>query len=251
MRALLLEDEPAAAENLRYLLSRAAPEITVVDTLDTVAGAIAWLRENEAPDVIFSDIQLADGNVFTVYETVEVRCAVVFVTAYDAYALRAFRHNGIDYLLKPLVPEDLQRATDRLRERRPMVPDREVLRALLRERPRSFRQSFLLPFRGQLIPVRAQDVAYFYTEQDVVFARLNEGERRYVVEETLEALDEQLDPAAFFRVNRQFIVRRGAVLALKAHLNGRYVLRLVPDFGRQVTVSKAKAPVLRRWLGGG
>ena len=249
MRALLLEDEPAAAANLRYLLRGIAPHIDVVAEHDTVAAAIAWLETQAAPDVIFSDIQLADGNVFAVFERVEARCPVVFVTAYDAYALRAFRHNGIDYLLKPLVPEELERAVAKLPRVPQSLPDLREVRDRLLRRPTSFRQSFLLPFRDQLIPVRAAEIAYFYTESEVVFARPDDGERRYVVGETLEALEEQLDPELFFRVNRQLIVRRGAVRGLQAHLNGRYLLRLEPAFEQEVSVSKAKAPVLRRWLG--
>jgi two-component system LytT family response regulator len=250
MRALIIEDEPAAADNLRYLLREVAPDCAILGVLDTIAAATDWLAGHPAPDVVFSDIQLADGNAFTIYERTEVGCPIVFVTAYDAYALRAFRHNGVDYLLKPLNREDLARAVERVRRATATGPTPAQLTELMESlRPRSYRQTFLLPFRDQLVPVRTEDIAYFYTEDEVVFARLGEGERRYRTEETLERLERQLDPARFFRANRQLIVSREAVERLKSHLNGRYLLRLRPAFDRQIAVSKARAPEFRAWLG--
>jgi two-component system LytT family response regulator len=251
MRALIIEDEPAAAENLRFLLRQVAPDWQIVDVLDTVAAATVWLSIEPPPDVIFSDIHLADGNAFTIYERREVSCPIVFVTAFDAYALRAFRHNGIDYLLKPIGADELARAVERVKAMNAPAPSTaELARLMEAMQPRSYRTAFLLPFRDQLIPVRTEEIAYFYTEQDVVFARLRDGERRYVVDETLERLEQQLDPAVFFRANRQLIVQREAVRGLKSHINGRYLLRLRPEFDRQIAVSKARMPELRGWLGG-
>jgi len=251
MRALILEDEPAAAENMRFMLGKAAPDLEVLAVLETVSTGTEWLQNEAAPDVIFSDIQLADGNAFSIFEAVVVSCPIVFVTAYDEYALRAFKHNGIDYLLKPLVAEELDRALGKLRQRETSAPSPAAFKQLIEDlQPRSFRQSFLLGYREQLIPVKSADIAYFRSDKDLVFAYPASEDRRYLVEQTLEQLEEELDPAVFVRANRQFIVNRSAITALTRYFHGRMLLDVVPILAEKIIISKAKVPRLRQWLGG-
>lgn len=220
----------------------------MVATLESVDEATKWLPSNTAPDVIFSDIELADGQAFEIYRHIPPPCPVVFVTAYDEHALAAFRHNAIDYLLKPVREEELRRAVAKLRERSLRVPDLATLREAP-ARPESHRRSFLFPFRGGLIPVRTEDIAYFYTEDEVVFAQpAGDERRRYATGETLEILEGQLDPDRFFRANRQYIVHRPAVRRLKPLGGGRFALTVEPARREAIVISKARAPELRNWL---
>ncbi|MCB2409108.1 LytR/AlgR family response regulator transcription factor [Hymenobacter lucidus] len=250
MTVLLLEDEYPAAERLQRLLLQAAPEARVAAVLDSVAGAVAWLTDNPAPDLIISDIQLADGLSLDVFDQLIVRSPVIFATAYDAYALRAFKANSIDYLLKPIKLAELQTALAKLREwHTAPAPARQLesLRDSLPRAERQYKTRFLVRSGEQLLPLPAAAVAWFQSRHEVTTLVATDG-RRFVVDYTLEQLESLLEPGQFFRLNRQFIAHLQAVQRLHPHFNGKLKLDLTPPPSEEVLISKEKAGAFKQWL---
>ena len=219
MKALIIEDETAAALNLKAILKQAAPDIRVVDTLESVEESVDWLRANPQPDLLFMDIHLADGDSFRIFDAVEVTAPVIFTTAYDRYALEAFKVNSIDYLLKPLNAADVQRA---LALGQPHV-------------------------RDKIIPLKREDIAFCYTCNEKVTAYTFAG-ASYPLDKTLEALQAVLPEADFFRANRQFIVARRAVKEISVWFGSRLSLSLVLETPERIVISKARVPEFKAWL---
>jgi two-component system LytT family response regulator len=262
LRILILEDEYPAAERLQRLLTQAAPGAQVLAVLDTVAGALAWLDGNPAPDLILSDIQLADGLSLDVFTQTVVRSPVIFTTAYDQYALQAFRANGIDYLLKPLKLPELQAALAKLKgisyelqnEAQPVQaatfnsPLERLLDALPQPQ-RPYKTRFLVRQGESLLPLPTTAVAWLASRHETVTLATHDG-RRFVVDYTLEQLESLLDPSQFFRLNRQLIAQLPAVRRLVPYLGGRLLVELAPAPTEEVLVSKEKAGALKSWLEG-
>ncbi|MCB2377517.1 LytTR family DNA-binding domain-containing protein [Hymenobacter sp. BT635] len=252
MNVLLLEDEYPAAERLQRLLLQAAPQARVAAVLDSVAGAVAWLTAHPAPDLIISDIQLADGLSLDVFDQIIVHSPVIFATAYDAYALRAFKANSVDYLLKPIKLAELQAALLKLREwGTPHGPARQLenLRDSLTRPGQPYKTRFLVRSGEQLLPLPVSAVAWFQSRHEVTTLAATDG-RRFVVDYTLEQLESLLEPGQFFRLNRQFIAHLQAVQRLHPHFNGKLKLDLTPAPADEVMVSKEKATALKAWLEG-
>ena len=269
LRILLLEDEYPAAERLQRLLALAAPTAQVLAVLDTVAGALAWLDQHPAPDLILSDIQLADGLSLDVFAQTLVRSPVIFTTAYDQYALQAFRANGIDYLLKPLKLPELQAALLKLKVRSYELkadPDdaqdsthnskllthnfsiERLLDALPRPQ-RPYKTRFLVRQGDTLLPLPTAEAAWFQSRHDTTTLATADG-RRFVVDYTLEQLEALLDPARFFRLNRQFLAQVPAVRRLLPYFGGKLLVELSPAPTGEVLVSKEKASAVKAWLEG-
>ncbi len=266
MTVLVLEDEYPAAERLRRLLAEAAPEAQVLAVLDTVAGALAWLAAHPAPDLVLSDVQLADGLSLDVFARAVVRSPVIFTTAYDQYAIRAFQANSIAYLLKPVKLPELQAALAKLRQwparppaaSSPLAPEAAVPPALALERlldalprpQRPYKARFLVRQGETLLPVAATEAAWFQSRHDTTTLALHDG-RRFVIDYTLEQLEGLLDPALFFRLNRQVLAHLPAVRRLVPHLGGKLLVELVPTpSGPDTLVSKEKASAVKHWLEG-
>ncbi len=269
MTVLLLEDEYPAAERLQRLLAQAEPAAQVLAVLDTVAGALAWLAAHPAPDLILSDVQLADGLSLEIWEQAVVPSPVVFTTAYDAYALRAFEANSVAYLLKPVKLAELQAALAKLRQ----WPGSELkvdadapeatfnssflifnspIERLLDALPRPARPHkarFLVRQGEQLLPLPVGQAAWFVSRHDTTTLVAADG-RRFVIDYTLEQLEALLDPAQFFRLNRQLIAQLGAVRRLVPHLGGKLLVELHPAPADNVLVSRERAPALKAWLEG-
>jgi DNA-binding LytR/AlgR family response regulator len=256
MNVLLLEDEYPAAERLQRLLMQAAPDARVVAHCDTVAGAVQWLRTNPEPQLILADIHLADGISLDVFDQLVVTTPVIFTTAYDQYALQAFKTHSVDYLLKPIKLPELQAALQKLRQwHSPALAASEVaqrLQALLSSpisaggQPKS---RFLVRQGEQLLPVQAADVAWFQSRNETVTLVTLSGQR-YLVDYTLEQLEQLLDPRHFFRLNRQFIAQLSAVQRLHPWFNGKLKLDLQPAPADEVVVSREKAAAVKSWLEG-
>ncbi|WP_139920464.1 LytTR family DNA-binding domain-containing protein [Hymenobacter sp. DG01] len=265
MTVLLLEDEYPAAERLQRLLLQAAPEAQVLAVLDSVSGAVQWLSTNPAPDLILSDIQLADGLSLDVFDQLVVRSPVIFTTAYDAYAIRAFKANSVDYLLKPVKLVELQAALTKLREWRTApsetaslptpAPTDDTARRLERlldalPRPdRQYKTRFLVRSGEQLLPLAVSQVAWFQSRHETTTLATIDN-RRFMVDYTLEQLESLLDPTLFFRLNRQFIAQLPAVQRLHPHFNGKLLLELQPAPTDEVLVSREKAGAVKCWLEG-
>ncbi len=250
MDIVVVEDETAATVNLLSMLKEACPQCRVSATLESVSDTVEWLTTNPAPDLIFMDIHLADGDAFRIFDNVEVVSPVVFTTAYDEYALEAFSVNSIDYLLKPIKPSDLRRAIDKFSRLTGNTLDSYKVRIrTLSETTARPPLTFLVHLRDKLIPVRAEEVAYFHTADEKVTLCTLKGEL-YRYDKTLEAVMAHLPEEDFFRANRQFIVSRGAVSDVSVWFGSRLNLNLKVQAPERIIISKARVPVFKQWLGG-
>lgn len=249
IRALIIEDETAAAVNLKAILRDTAPGVEVVDTLESVEESVAWLRANPMPDLLFMDIHLADGDSFRIFDAVEITAPVIFTTAYDRYALAAFRVNSIDYLLKPINPADVERALVKLG--RLTSGERSDYRARVRslaaERAPHDEATFLVRVRDRIIPLHRDRIAYCHTTDDRVTACDLDG-TTYPMDRTLEALQALLPEERFFRANRQFIVARSAVREIVVWFGGRLSLTLSVPTPERIIVPKARTAEFKAWL---
>ncbi|GAB3863995.1 LytTR family DNA-binding domain-containing protein [Hymenobacter segetis] len=267
MTVLLLEDEYPAAERLQRLLLQAAPDAQVLAVLDTVAGALAWLAVHPAPDLILSDIQLADGLSLEIWEQAVVPSPVIFTTAFDAYAIRAFQAHSVAYLLKPVKLAELQAALAKRRQWSELRVRSEELRVdsdspmlnsslltlnsieRMLDALRPYKTRFLVRQGEQLLPLPVADAAWFLSRNETVTLVATDG-RRFVLDYTLEQLEGLLDPARFFRLNRQIIAQLLAVRRLHPHFGGKLLVELHPAPTEEILVSREKAPALKAWLEG-
>jgi len=254
MNVLIIEDEIPAARRLEKLLREADPAITVVGTLGTISAALTFLQGKPAIDLVLSDVQLADGLCFEIYKQVEPACPIIFTTAYDDYAIQAFKHNSLDYLLKPVMAEELGAALAKYRRSLAaepasrLLPDtvEQLLRSLTQARP-AYRQRFLIAHRETFLPVSTDEIAYFCSENKITRLVRPDG-RWYPLTETLEELGDQLDPRTFFRANRQYLVSAASVERIHKHFNGKLKLDLQPKPTEEVMVSRERAEEFKQWL---
>lgn len=248
MRLLIIEDETAAAKNLCSILQSVTPDAQILDTIDTVVDSVEWFKSNPAPDLVFMDIHLSDGESFKIFEKVAITSPVIFTTAYDQYALKAFQTNGIDYLLKPIQEAEVRRAVEkwRLLTGADRSNYKQKVDNMVAEQ-HDERQSFLVRFRDKLIPVAQSDIAYCYTCEERVYAYGYNGER-YPMEYTLEALQGMLSPRRFYRANRQFIISRDAVVDVSVWFGSRLSVNLSVDIPEKIIVPKARVPEFKQWL---
>jgi two-component system, LytTR family, response regulator LytT len=259
MTVLLIEDEAPAAHRLTRLLAETNPAIRVVATIPSVAASVRWLQESQFIDLIISDIHLSDGLSFEIFRQVEPPAPIIFTTAYDEYAIQAFKLNSVDYLLKPIVADELRAALAKFERTRlpvssPLIPAPVALNidALLRslhQPATAYRQRFLVSYKESFLPVPATDVAYFQSENKVTRLVRPDG-RWFPLPETLDDLTAQLDPRQFFRANRQVIVSMTSVQAAHQHFNGKLKLSLLPAPADEVMVSRERAGEFKAWLNG-
>ena len=249
LRCWILEDEPPALRRLKKLLEEVAPGSTVEFSTDSLAPARRALLERPHPQVIFSDIQLADGLSLDLWESVICHCPIVFTTAYDQYSMRAFRTNGVDYLLKPVAREDLERSLDKIRRlgQQP-APNWEALAGLFRQPAPTYRNRLLLRYRQDWVPVDCDDLRQLYSKEGLTFA-VDKDRKRYIADESVERLAEELDPARWFRINRGQLVHIDGVRKVSGYFNHRLILELdTPGEGDNV-VSRQRVKDCRAWLG--
>lgn len=253
LHIVIIEDEAATARNLEYILQEIDPGIEIIITLQSVAEAIDWFETNDnIYDLIFSDIRLSDGLSFEIFSRTKILKPVIFVTAYNDYAIEAFRNNGIDYVLKPFDREEILRTLLKYNTLITSDVNNELskTKSLLHElqfATKQYKKSFLIHYCGRLVPVEAAKINWFYTANEIVYANLADG-RQYVVEFTLEQLERELNPFFFFRANRQFIINKTAVDSVEYFFNGRLLVKVHPLPQEQIIVSKAKAMDFRKWL---
>lgn len=243
---VILEDEAPARQRLEEAVRRLRPDAVIAAGLASVAQAVAWLEAHRPPDLVLADVQLADGLVFEVFERAAVTCPVVFCTAYDEYVIAAMGAGGIDYLLKPIRDADLARALDRYQRLEAHFADRvrEVARVLTRA-PRRL----LARRAGGFVTLAHDQLAYFVVDDRLVDVVTTDG-RRLGVDRTLAELEAELDPAAWFRVNRQYLVAASAVAGFRPWTKGKLLVQLQPPPAGEVVVSQENAARFRAWLGG-
>ncbi|WP_316816197.1 LytTR family DNA-binding domain-containing protein [Pedobacter nyackensis] len=248
MRVLIIEDEELAADTLQNILMDINPNIQILAVLGTVEAAVTWLNKNTA-DLLFMDIHLGDGESFEIFQQVNVDSPVIFTTAYDQYTLKAFKNQGIDYLLKPFDEDDVRMALAKLNTIRKAseMPLQNVLTHI--PQTDKLRNRFMVKM-GQLIKtVQSEDVAYFMADDKYLFL-ITKDQQNYIIEETISSLEPQLNPADFFRVNRKFIININAIKEMyKLSRNRvRVVLSPTPAEGIEVIVSEERAEAFKDWL---
>ena len=248
-RVIIVEDETAAVVNLRSMLAAIEPEAEVVAVLESVEEAVEYFSKDAVADVVFMDIHLADGDSFRIFQSVDIDIPIIFTTAYDEYALEAFKVNSIDYLLKPFKEEELRRAIDKLCRLTKLERDEQrTKRNRMAEEVQTHEvQTMLLRYKDKIIPVRVDEVAFFYTSSERVTLTTLTG-HTYAVDKTLEALGQQLSPHMFFRANRQFIISRAAVKDIVVWFGSRLSLNLVVETPERIIISKARVPEFKQWL---
>ena len=249
MRILIIEDEQAAATRMRKMLTSIEPSIEVLADLPSVAESVEWFKAQPAPDLVFMDVQLADGDSFEIFKRVDVPCPVVFTTAYDEYALNAFRVNALDYLLKPIRKEDLENALQRA-ARSMLVRDHSTLHRQSAIKPGATPiKRFLIRYGEHFKVVEPEQIAYVHSLMKNTFLRTKEG-RDLPLEESLDKLEAQLDPQKFIRLNRQLSVHLQSIKELLAYSKSRVKVVLDPPYGEDAIVSSERSAAFKRWLAG-
>lgn len=245
MQVLIIEDETAAAQNLQAILRQEDPSIEVLGVLESIEESVEWFNSHKQPDLLFMDIHLADGESFRILDRVEITAPVIFTTAYDQYALQAFRLCSIDYLLKPIVAADVKRALDKWS--RLTGADQAEYRSRVKRVVEEYEETFLIHLRDKIIPLHRDSIAFCYTANERVTAYDLQGEG-YPIDRTLETLQAMLPAEDFFRANRQFIISRRAVEEITVWFGSRLSLSLTVPTPERIVISKARVPEFKAWL---
>ena len=251
MKVVIVEDELAASDNLIYLLHSMDESIEILNVLDSVKSSVNFFsRPNEA-ELVFMDIHLADGLSFEIFDQIQIKKPIIFTTAYDQYALKAFKVNSIDYLLKPIDEDELSKALTQFKEQpKPeAIPasQMEGLLNLIKVQSKTYKTTYLVHLRDQLIPIKTADIAYLYIDTGIVKGITKENQI-YTIDKKLEDIESELDPTIFYRVNRQFIVHKDAIANIKYYFNGKLILNVNPVCKEKIVVSKAKATEFKKWI---
>jgi two-component system LytT family response regulator len=248
MKVLIIEDEQAASRRLQKLLHDINPDNEILGVLPSIESAVEWLEEHEAPEVILMDIHLADGSSFEIFEKASITSPVIFATAYDEYALKAFKVNAIDYLLKPIKQADLENALQKVEQKPKKEDSGEDIIQKLEEAGFIRKAKRLLIRMGQTIKlIDLNHVAYFYSKDKISFAVLP-GNKRYPLDQSLDQIEQMVDPLHFFRINRQFIVKMESIDEMIAYSKSRVKLKLNPTTEEDAIVSKERSPEFKKWL---
>lgn len=246
MRVLIVEDETTAAENLAWLLRKVATDAEIAGYTESVERTVEWLKENQV-DLIFMDIHLSDGSAFSIFEQMEVKTPIVFTTAYDQYALDAFKVNSIDYLLKPIKKEELQRALDKFRQRTPVELMTYISRlSSLAHRP-DYARRLLIQEKDHIIPVAVEEISCIYSSGRHTEIILRSG-RKYAYSQSLDKTMTTLDPRNFIRANKQFIISRDAIKDVIVWFDNRLKVVLNTETPEPVYISKNRGAEFKEWL---
>lgn len=248
MNILIIEDELASAQRLIKMVQSILPQATILEILASVESSLIWLENNPQPDLIITDIHLADGQSFEIFQHIEVKSPVIFTTAYDQYAIKAFEVNAIDYLLKPIKQEELEKAIrkyERITQTKPINYQELINQLPVEMRPKS--QRLLIRIGNNFKVVDFENIAYFYTQEKISFAITFDG-KRYPLDHPLEKLQEMVNPKYFFRINRQFIIHIKSIKDMVAYSKSRIKLQLEPNSNMEIIVSTERSPEFKKWL---
>lgn len=253
MNVLIIEDEPAIARRTQKLLLEIEPSIQVTGILGSIESSVTWLREHTEPDLILMDIHLSDGSSFEIFREVQVNCPVIFATAYDQYAIQAFRVNSIDYLLKPINKEDLAESLKKFHRLRsanqqPSL-DYSMIAQMIGNLKSEYMKRMVIRFGDVIKAVEIKDVAYFYTDEKIVFAVM-EDKKSYPVDFTLDQLEKKLDPERFFRINRKFLISFESITKMISYSKSRVKISLNPPTEIEVISSTERSGDFKEWLAG-
>lgn len=247
MKVLIIEDELAAVNRLQKLLVEIEMEVEVITSLPTVSESIEWLKENQAPDLIFMDIQLADGSSFEIFEKVSIPAPVIFTTAYDEFAIKAFKVKAIDYLLKPVKLIDLKNAVEHFALSKRSVVDHALEEKLsdsgLIKKPKRI----LVKSGTQMKLIELDQMSYFFSRDKITYA-VPHGQRKVAIDQSLDQIENWSDPSQYFRISRQYIISLKSISEMSVNTQSRIKLKLDPDIEDEILVSKDKAAEFRKWL---
>jgi len=250
MKIVIIEDEPRAVERMESLLRQCAPGAAVVGRLDTIKGAVAWIKSHDPVDLILMDIQLADGLSFEIFNQTEVRSPIIFTTAYNEYALKAFKVNSIDYLLKPISPEDLSAALTKYNNLVRPASSQQMMESIgyaMQMLTKKYKERFVIKVGEHLKTIEVKDVLYFYSQEKFTFAQTVD-QRKHILDFTLDQLEGLVDPAAYFRINRKYLVGLAAVQDMISYTNSRLRLTLRHSDDPEVIVARERVQEFRDWL---
>lgn len=251
--ALIIEDEAPAARRLQSLLQEVAPQWQIMEVIDNIEDTVGWLKSHQMPQLIFMDIQLADGLSFSIFEQVTIKTPIIFTTAYDEYAIKAFQVNSIDYLLKPIDKDKLQKSIKKFEElhqkQELTTPNIEQLLHFLQDKSQDYKNRFLVKMGERLIPIEQQEIAYFMAEDKIVLLVTHQN-KKFAIDYTLDRLENLLNPTYFFRLNRKFFVRFDAIQQIHSYFNGKLKIDILPNPNTDVVVSRDKSSSFKDWLDG-
>ncbi|HEX2609219.1 MAG TPA: LytTR family DNA-binding domain-containing protein [Flavisolibacter sp.] len=258
MKIFIVEDEDLAVKKLKKTLQSVDESAEVVGEADSIKSSVAWLESNPTPDLILMDIELADGQSFEIFNHTQVKSPVIFITSYDEYALKAFKVNSVDYLLKPVQKEDLHVALEKFREMRKLYAKEEVkpeisLDVLVKElqqklQTKEFRKRFLVKHGQKLVSVEVEEIAYFFSDGRLNFFKTFDN-RKFVVDYTMDELTDMLDPDKYFRISRSFYISVNSVDQIHDYFGNRLLLHLKPAIDKECIVSREKVTEFKNWLG--
>lgn len=250
MKAVIIEDEKLAAQKLKSMLFKVQPGLEIVAEIGSIEEAVNFFQSENEVELIFLDIHLSDGSSFNIFDKVEIKAPIIFTTAYDEYALKAFKVNSIDYLLKPIAEADLIKALEKLKnitEKEGKINVEKFL-STFRENKPAFKHRFLVSYGSQIKSIKVEDSAYFYADNKMVFL-VNHSGHKYVTDETLDQLEHSLDPMEFYRVNRTFIIGINSIKQMHTYSRSRIKIDLLPECDKECIVSTEKCGSFKEWLG--
>ncbi|RRQ47522.1 DNA-binding response regulator [Maribacter algicola] len=248
MKILIIEDEARAANQLQRMLKSCGFEHELLEIIDTVEDSARWFEANSKPDLVFMDIQLADGLSFEIFQKIDVDSPIIFTTAFDQYAIQAFRVNSVDYLLKPIQEVDLKRALDKFKKsNKPNAVEPSVLRQLLSSfQTTPKREGILVKDGSSFLQIKVSELLYCYSEESVTFGVTSC--KRFIINETLDELFESLDPNRFFKINRSQIIAKNAIEKIDSYFNHRVKLSITNPRDQEFIVSRSKTSDFKEWL---
>lgn len=250
MKVLIVDDEIMAQKSLVRLLAQNFPDITVVNILSSVKGVVSWLKENpDAVDIIFMDVELADGVCFEIFRQTDVKAKVIMTTAYDHYAVKAFETGSVDYLLKPIDSSALKRAVARCRMSGGMVDVEQLLKAVgnNQESKREYKERYIVRFNDRIVPLMTSDIAYVYSEEKNNYLVTSDG-HKYIIDSSLDVIYEDLNPKDFFRISRGCIMSLKAIRSIVKQAGGRLRIVSEPESPFEMTVSRSRVDDFLAWL---
>jgi len=247
MRILIIEDEIPAFNRLSKLIQETLPIAIIEQQVDSIQSAKEWFAANPMPDAVFMDIHLADGSAFALTESMVIDCPIIFTTAFDEYAIEAFKTNSVDYLLKPVKKQDLQRAFQKIKQLKQIFLKNEPHPGISPQK-KEYKKRFIVRYGEHIKSINIEDIAYFYSENRSTFARNFEG-RSFPVDHNLDNLEQMLDPDLFYRINRQYLVCLRSIAEMKTYSKARVIVTLNPPVKEQPVVSSERAATFKQWLG--
>lgn len=253
MKVLIIEDEELAVKKLQKTLAGVDATAEVVGTADSIKSSVEWLEQNPQPDLILMDIELADGQSFEIFNLTEVNSPVIFTTSYDEYALKAFKVNSVDYLLKPIQKEELQAALHKFRSTQVSNKAGINIESLVKElqnklQPKEYRKRFLVKHGQKLVSIEINEIAYFYSDGRLNFFKTTDN-KKFVVDYTMDELQEMLDPEQYFRISRSFYVSIASIDKIDDYFGNRLILQLKPVVDKEALVSREKVTDFKMWMG--